>query len=74
MGRLPIVSGDGFVSAIKQIGYVWERTEGSHMILVHPTRHRLSVPRHKELGRGLLRRLLRDADLAPEEFLGLLST
>jgi len=72
VARLPIVSGDEFVSAVKKVGYVWERTEGSHMILVHPTWCRLSVPRHRELGRGLLRRLLRDGDLTPEEFLGLL--
>ena len=32
----------------------------------------LSVPDHKELGRGLLRALLRDARLTIEEFLDLL--
>ncbi len=32
----------------------------------------LSIPDHKELGRGLLRSLLRDAHLTTEEFLKLL--
>lgn len=32
----------------------------------------LSVPDHKELGRGLLRSILRDAHLTAEEFLKLL--
>ena len=42
------------------------------MILLHSSRGRLSVPRHKELGRGLLRALIRDAGLTRDEFLELL--
>jgi hypothetical protein len=38
------------------------------MILVHATRARLSVPRHDELGRGLVRTLINDAELTREEF------
>ena len=48
-----------------------DRMEGSHMILIGPTGRRLSVPRHRELGRGLLRALIRDAGLTREEFLEL---
>jgi predicted RNA binding protein YcfA (HicA-like mRNA interferase family) len=66
------MSGDDFVKAMRKIGYVWDHTEGSHMILLHPSRGRLSVPRHKELGRGLLRALIRDADLSREEFMALM--
>ena len=72
MARLPIISGDDFVKAMRKIGYVWDHTEGSHMILLHPSRGRLSVPRHKELGRGLLRALIRDADPSREEFIALM--
>jgi hypothetical protein len=42
------------------------------MILRHPSRRRLSVPRHSELGRGLLRRLIDQAGLTREEFQALL--
>ena len=42
------------------------------MILIGPTARRLSVPRHRELGRGLLRALIRDAGLPREEFVKLL--
>ena len=70
--RLPVISGDDFVKAMQKIGYVWDHTEGSHMILLHPSGRRLSVPRHKELGRGLLRSLIRDAGLSREEFIRLL--
>ena len=72
MARLPIISGDDFVKVAQKIGYVWDYTEGSHMILLHPSGRRLSVPRHKELGRGLLRSLIRDAGLTREEFIKLL--
>jgi len=70
--RLPVISGDEFTKAIRKIGYVWDNTEGSHMILLHPSGRRLSVPRHAELGRGLLRALIRDAGLSRDEFMALL--
>ena len=72
MTRLPVLSGDEFVAAVKRIGFSLDRIEGSHMILVGPTGRRLSVPRHRELGRGLLRALIRDAGLTREEFVELL--
>ena len=73
MARLPIISGDEFVAALRRIGYVHDHTRGSHMILIHPIRRRLSVPRHRELGRGILRRLLRDAGVSRDEFAGLIN-
>ena len=72
MARLPVVPGDEFVKAVAKIGFAWDRTEGSHMILIGPTGRRLSVPRHRELGRGLLRALIRDTGLTRDEFLDLL--
>jgi predicted RNA binding protein YcfA (HicA-like mRNA interferase family) len=72
VARLPVISGDDFVKAVARIGFVKDRTRGSHMILTGPAGRRLSVPRHRELGRGLLRALIRDAGLTREEFLELL--
>ena len=72
MSRLPMISGDDFVRAVRKIGYEWDYTEGSHVILLHPSGRRLSVPRHRELGRGILRKLIRQAGLTREEFLELL--
>ena len=72
MTRLPVISGDDIVKTVRKIGYVWDHTEGSHMILLHRSGRRLSVPRHKELGRVVLRSLIRDAGLSREEFTRLL--
>ena len=72
MSRLPVISGDDFVRAVRGVGYVWDRTEGSHMILRRADGSSLSVPRHRELGRGLLRALIRDAGLTRREFMELL--
>ena len=67
MARLPVISGDEFVKAVAPIGFSWDRTQGSHMILIGPAGRRLAVPRHRELGRGLLRALLRDAGLKMDQ-------
>ncbi len=72
MSCLPMISGDEFARVTHQAGFVWDHTEGSHMILLHPSGRRLSVPRHKELGRGLLRAPIKDAGLSRKEFLKLL--
>ena len=71
MARLPVISGDDFVRVVEKVGYVWDHTEGSHMIVLHTNGRRLSVPRHHELGRGILRSLIRDAGLTREEFIHL---
>ena len=44
------------------------------MILRHadPPHRRLSVPNHRELAKGTLRALIREAGLTVEEFAGLL--
>ena len=73
MPTLPVLSGDAFVKAMERIGYRWVHTRGSHMFLAHTSRRRLSVPRHRERDRGLLRRLIRDADLSVPGLLDLLT-
>ncbi len=71
MPPLPVLSGDDFVRAIARLGYSLDHMTGSHMILRNPSGRRLSVPRHKELDRGTLRALIRQAGLTVEEFLSL---
>ena len=58
---------------LANLGFELDRRKGSHMILfrAEPTTT-LSVPDHRELDRGTLRALLRQAGVTPEEFSRLL--
>lgn len=72
--RLPVVSGSQAAKVLCRIGYEVDVQEGSHMILRHsePPHRRLSVPNHKELAKGTLRTLIREAGLTVQEFVDLL--
>ena len=72
MSKLPQISGKRAVKTFLKIGYRQVRQKGSHIRLYHPKKRPLTIPDHKVLGKGLLRRLLRDAELTLEEFLKLL--
>lgn len=56
--KLPVVSGSDAVKAFRKVGYEFDEQHGSHIILRHadPPHRRLSVPDHKELAKGTLRR------------------
>ena len=73
MGKLPVVSGREAARAFQKAGWSLARWRGSHMILTKEGEEAtLSIPDHKELGRGLLRALVRDSRLTADEFTGLL--
>lgn len=74
MSALPVVSGREVVKALGKIGYALDRQRGSHMILrqqISPHR-RVTVPDHKEVAKGTLRAIIRQAGLTVEEFNDLL--
>lgn len=72
--KLPVVSGSEAVKAFRKAGYELDEQHGSHIILRRsdPPHRRLSVPNHKELAKGTLRTLIREAGLTVEEFSTLL--
>ena len=72
MTRLPVLSGREVVKALSRIGYYVRDQRGSHVHLRHPTRPPLTIPAHKEVARGTLRAIIREAGLTVEEFLRLL--
>lgn len=72
MSRLPVCSGTDAVKAFRRLGYELDHQTGSHMILRHPSQRRLTVPNHKELAKGTLRALIREAGLTKEQFADLL--
>ena len=73
MSKLPVISGRDLVRALRNVGFELDRRKGSHMILfrAEPTTT-LSVPDHRELDRGTLRALLRQAAVTAEELSRLL--
>jgi len=70
--KLPIISGEKAVKAFTKIGYRITNQKGSHIRLHHPNKRPLTIPNHKTLGKGLLRKLLRDSEISLEEFIKLL--
>lgn len=72
--KLPVVSGAQVVKALQRAGYEFDAQHGSHIILrrAEPPHRRLSIANHKELAKGTLRAILREAGLTVQELLPLL--
>jgi len=70
---LPVISGRDLVRALANVGFTLDRQKGSHLIVYCPDPPTtLSVPDHRELDRGTLRALLRQAGISPKELSDLL--
>jgi predicted RNA binding protein YcfA (HicA-like mRNA interferase family) len=72
VAKIPQISGKTAVKIFSKIGYRVVRQKGSHIRLHHPDKKPLTVPDHKVLGKGLLRKLLRDSELSIEDFMKLM--
>jgi predicted RNA binding protein YcfA (HicA-like mRNA interferase family) len=72
---LPQISGRKVVTALAKVGYEKDRQKGSHIVLrqaAYPHR-RLVIPDHREIAKGTLRAIIKQAGLTLEEFNELLS-
>lgn len=65
-----MVSGQELCKIFGKIGYSIDHQTGSHIILrnENPPHRRLTVPEHKEIAKGTLRSIIRQAGLTLEEF------
>jgi len=74
VSKLPVCSGREVVKALAKVGYSIDHQRGSHIILRHrhPPHRRLTVPDHREIAKGTLRAIIREAGLSVEEFQDLL--
>ena len=71
--KLPLISGKDTVKAFSRGGWRVDRIAGSHAVMRKDVSAvTLSVPLHKELRKGLLRSLIKDAGIDIEEFLSYL--
>ncbi len=70
MPSVPVVSGREAVRAFQKLGWEFARQRGSHIVLVKSgSIVSLSVPDHREVAKGTLRALIRDAGLTVEQFI-----
>ena len=75
MPKLPVVSGKDVVKALSKIGFEHVRTTGSHAILNKQTEQgkvTIPVPLHKELAKGTLKSIMKQAELTLDDLLKLL--
>lgn len=71
--RQPVVSGERLIRVLRKEGWEVVRQRGSHVRLKKPGRRQaLVVPLHRELRRGTLAGILRDADLSADDLRRLL--
>lgn len=73
MPKLPSVKPRQLIKRFEKAGYVIDRQKGNHVILYHPKEHkRLTIPLHvKDLPKGTLLSIIKQAGLSKEEFLKL---
>ena len=75
MAKLPVLSGHEVIKALSKIGFISVRQKGSHVILVKEDKEgkrAVVVPLHKEIDKGTLLEIIRQAGLKREEFIELL--
>ena len=73
--KLPILKPDQLIRAIEKLGFSRTRkSKSGHLRYCHPDGRRTTVPVHKgkTIGRGLLRKIMRDVDTSVEELEDLL--
>ncbi len=74
MTELPVVSGKEVVEALQRAGYFIRRQRGSHVRMYHASRPPVTVPLARAVKKGTLRKILRDAELEPADFVKLLTS
>lgn len=73
-GRLPTLKARDLIRVIKKFGFYEVRQKGAHICFKHLDGRFTLVPYHssEDISRGLLRQILREINISPNEFLKLL--
>jgi len=69
--KLPLISGLDVIKRLKKVGFIATRQKGSHVRLEKSDIEKtikLTVPLHKEMKKGTLNRIIKDAGLTLERF------
>jgi len=69
--KLPSFSPRQVISILKRRGFALDRQSGSHAVFIHPDGRRTTVPIHgkRDLGKGILRQIMRDAELTFDDMM-----
>jgi len=68
--KLPVLKPQELITILQKLGFRQTRkSKGGHRRFCHPDGRRTTVPFHKgkTIGKGLLRKILRDVDLTIDE-------
>ena len=70
MSKLPIVNAKTMEKILFRLGFKRVRQKGSHIFYRHPDGRITTIPHHpgRDLARPLIREILREIELSPEEF------
>jgi predicted RNA binding protein YcfA (HicA-like mRNA interferase family) len=70
MSRLPLVDAKTLERLLLRLGFVAVRQRGSHVFYRHPDGRTTTIPHHpgRDLARPLVREILREIELTPDEF------
>ncbi len=68
MDKIPNMSGEELIKALKRAGFKFVRQKGSHVSL-QKGKYRTVVPLHDELSRGTFLAILKQCGLSKEELL-----
>ncbi|MBF0476985.1 MAG: type II toxin-antitoxin system HicA family toxin [Deltaproteobacteria bacterium] len=69
MTRFPIVDFKMMVKVLLNLGFIPVRQKGSHVFYRHYDGRTTTLPRHsgRDIGKPLIREILREIDLTPDE-------
>ncbi len=71
MSKIPILKPEEVVRVLKILGFTEVRQKGSHKVMKHKDGRITVVPIHKgrDISPVLLKKILKDINISPEEFL-----
>jgi len=72
MPKLPILSAKELVKIFEKVGYFIVRQKGSHIRMRHENMDPITIPNHKIIGRGLLKKILRDSKISVDDLIKLM--
>ncbi len=69
--KLPLLSSTELIKILRKMGFEEIRQRGSHKYFKHPDGRATVVPIHpgRDIGRGLLRKILNEIEVTRDEFL-----